>query len=81
MSDLFLLTAVRVKSTLSGFVQDMAARIADDERGQDTIEYIGVLLIVAALIAVVVGIVQTKLGSTIESGASSLINKVFAGKG
>jgi Flp pilus assembly pilin Flp len=81
MSDLVLLTAVRVKSTLSGFVQDLAARIADDERGQDTIEYIGVLLIVAALIAVVVGIVQTKLGSTIESGASSLINKVFAGKG
>jgi Flp pilus assembly pilin Flp len=77
MSDLVLLTAVRVKSTLSGFVQDLAARIADDERGQDTIEYIGVLLVVAALIAVVVGIVQTKLGSTIESGATSLINKVF----
>lgn len=77
MSDLVLLTAVRVKSTLSGFVQDLATRIADDERGQDTIEYIGVLLVVAALIAVVVGIVQTKLGSTIESGATSLINKVF----
>jgi Flp pilus assembly pilin Flp len=75
MSAFLLLTATRIQTSMRG----LAARIADDERGQDTIEYIGVLLVVAALIGVVVGIVQTHLGTTIENGATSLISKVFSG--
>lgn len=75
MSAFIILTAARIETSVRG----LAARISDDERGQDTIEYIGVLLVVAALIGVVVGIVQTHLGNTIESGATSLIGKVFSG--
>jgi hypothetical protein len=47
-----------------------------DQRGQDTVEYIGVLAIVAALIGVVLLAVST-LGPTIEHGAECLIAKVF----
>jgi hypothetical protein len=47
-----------------------------DQRGQDTVEYIGVLAVVAALIGVVLLAVST-LGPTIEHGAECLIAKVF----
>lgn len=73
MSAFLILTATRIQTCVRG----LAARIADDERGQDTIEYIGVLLVVAALIGIVVGVVQGHLGSTIETGANDLISKVF----
>jgi Flp pilus assembly pilin Flp len=77
MSNLFLLTAVRVQTTVTDVLERLAERIADDERGQDTIEYIGVLLVVAALIAVVVGVVNKSLGTTITNGAKSLISNVL----
>ena len=77
MSNLFLLTAIHVQTTVTGALNRLAERIADDERGQDTIEYIGVLLVVAALIAVVVAVVKTDLSSTIANGAKSLISNVL----
>jgi Flp pilus assembly pilin Flp len=73
MSAFLTFTAVRIQIAARALVE----RLADDERGQDTIEYLGVLLVVAALIAVVVGIVSTKLGSTIQTGAQNVINDVF----
>jgi Flp pilus assembly pilin Flp len=79
MSAFLLLNAVRVQA--AGAVHRLAERITDDERGQDTIEYIGVLLVVAALIFVVLGVVKSDLTTTISKGATSLINKVFAGNG
>ena len=77
MSNLFLLTAVRVQTTVTDALERFAERLADDERGQDTIEYIGVLLVVAALIAVVVTVVKNNLSTTIENGAKSLISNVL----
>lgn len=74
MSTFFFLTAARARTLLRG----LAARIAADERGQDTIEYIGVLVVVAAIIALVVGLVNGgAIGKEIGDGASSLISKVF----
>lgn len=78
MSTLFLFTAVRIQTSVAGAVRNLAARLADDERGQDTIEYIGVLLVVAALISVVVLVTKNDLMSTIETGAKNLINGVFS---
>jgi hypothetical protein len=82
MPALLLLTA-QARSALAGVIHGIAARITDDEHGQDTIEYIGVLLVVAALITVVVGIVNNgSLTTTITNGAKNLINDVFnAGSG
>ena len=76
MSDFLLHTAVRMRITVTGIVEGLADRIASDERGQDTIEYLGVLLVVAALIGVVVGLVPG-LKSTITDGAKSVISGVF----
>ena len=76
MSAFLLLTVVRVQSTFSGFMHGLAARIADDERGQDVVEYLGVLAVVSALIGVVVT-VATGLGGDITSGASKVIKEVF----
>ncbi len=47
-----------------------------DQRGQDTVEYIGVLAVVAALIGVVL-LVIGPLGPMIEHGAECLVAKVF----
>jgi Flp pilus assembly pilin Flp len=76
MSAFLLLTTVRVQTTVSGFVRGLAERLADDERGQDMIEYLGVLAIVAALIGVVVTLTSS-LGAPIKSGASKVISEVF----
>lgn len=54
----------------------IARRLIADQRGQDTVEYLGVLSIVAALIGVVLVIVSP-LGPSIEHGAECLIAKVF----
>lgn len=54
----------------------IARRLLRDQRGQDTVEYIGVLAIVAALIGVVL-VAVGPLGPTIEHGAECLIAKVF----
>jgi Flp pilus assembly pilin Flp len=72
----FLFLTASAKSTLSGFFRGFAARIVDDERGQDVVEYLGVLAVVAALIGVVIG-VANGLGGDITSGASHVISEVF----
>jgi Flp pilus assembly pilin Flp len=75
MSALLLFTAVRIQTA----ARALASRIADDERGQDTIEYLGVLLVVAVLIGVVMGVVP-QLRNTIVSGANDVISSVFNAK-
>lgn len=47
-----------------------------DQRGQDTVEYVGVLAVVAAFLAMALLAVNT-LGPTIAHGAECLIAKVF----
>ena len=54
----------------------IARRLLADQRGQDTVEYIGVLAVVAALIGVVL-LVIGPLGPMIEHGAECLVAKVF----
>jgi Flp pilus assembly pilin Flp len=76
MSAFLLLTAVRAQTTVTGFLQGVAARLADDERGQDVVEYLGVLAVVAVLIGVVSG-VAGQLTSPILSGAKHVISEVF----
>jgi hypothetical protein len=78
MSAFLLLTAVRTQVAATGIVRRIADRIAD-ERGQDTIEYLGVLLVVAALIGLVMGVVPS-FRQTIINGANSVIDSVFNAK-
>lgn len=77
MSDIVLRNTARIQVQLSGLLETLRDRLADQE-GQDTIEYIGVLLVVATLIGVVV-VAVGGLGDTIKSGATTLIHDVFTG--
>lgn len=76
MSAFILTTAVRAQYSLTRVVHGLAARIVDDERGQDVVEYLGVLAVVSALIGVVVT-VATGLGGDITTGAKHVISEVF----
>ena len=78
MSAFLLLSAVRTQVAATAIVRRVAARISD-ERGQDTIEYLGVLLVVAVLIGVVMGVVP-QLRQTIINGANQVIDSVFNAK-
>jgi len=79
MSDIVLRSTARTQIELRNLVdhmKGMVERLTDEERGQDTIEYIGVLAVVAVVIGVLLAVVPN-LSTTISQGASSLINKVF----
>jgi hypothetical protein len=78
MSAFLLLSAVRTQVAATSIVRRVAARLSD-ERGQDTIEYLGVLLVVAVLIGVVMGVVP-QLRQTIINGANQVIDSVFNAK-
>lgn len=79
MSDIILRSSARTQVELHNLVdhvKGMVERLTDEERGQDTIEYIGVLAVVAVVIGVLLAVVP-KLFPTISSGASKLVNGVF----
>ena len=75
MSDIVLRNTARVQVQLTSLMETLRTRLAEQE-GQDTIEYLGVLLVVAALIALVVGVVNG-LGGTIKGDVTNAINGVF----
>lgn len=77
MSTLFLHIAFRTQVSLAGLARKLSARVVDDECGQDAIEYIGVLAVVAVVIGVVIA-VASGLQGTITSGASKVISEVFS---
>ena len=77
MSDLMLQTAARAQVATSDFAAFMHAlieRLRDDERGQDMVEYGGVILVIAAIIAALVG---SNIPQTIITGITHAIQKVI----
>lgn len=79
MSDFILHTAVKAQGSLAAgrdLLQSFVARLAADERGQDAIEYVGVLAVVAVVIGIVI-MVAGKLQAPILSGASKEITSIF----
>lgn len=75
MSDRLLKTAVATKTRLHGWknttVDAMKRRAGD--RGQTAVEYLG---IIAVVVAIVLAITGTSIGSTILNKITGLINKV-----
>jgi Flp pilus assembly pilin Flp len=79
MSDLVLRTATSTQMRLSmmaGLVRKLAARLADDERGQDAIEYVGVLVIVAVVIGAVATVI-TKVAPGLTGDVGKAIDNIF----
>jgi Flp pilus assembly pilin Flp len=83
MSDLILHIATRAQVARYSAVQAISAtagrayqRFTREQSGQDMVEYAGVLLIVALIIAAVAA---SPLGDTIKNGISGLVNDVLHG--
>lgn len=76
MSDIVLRSTARAHVKLTDLMQTLRTRLAEQE-GQDTIEYLGVLLVVAAVIAVVIGFVNKSLLGDISGDVQNAIDSVF----
>lgn len=75
MSDIVLRNTARAQIQLTNLVERLRDRLAEQE-GQDTIEYLGVLIVVAAVILAVYQLIPGLKG-TISKGAKQVIQGVF----
>ena len=75
MNNVMLRTYVKL-ATLMTLVTDRVSM--QDEDGQTAAEYIGVIVVLAAVITVVVGF-RTEIGETIRNGITNAIGRMTAG--
>lgn len=75
MNNVMLSTYVKL-ATLMTLVSDRVSM--EDEDGQTAAEYIGVIVVLAAVITVVVGF-RTEIGETIRNGITNAIGRMTAG--
>ncbi|MEW2171044.1 hypothetical protein AB0935_13990 [Streptomyces sp. NPDC007027] len=76
MSDITLKTAVRVNGWANTAVSALQKRCAAKDRGQTAFEYLGIILVVVAIIG---AIVATGIGGAISERISSLVDQITAG--
>ncbi|QKW45145.1 hypothetical protein [Streptomyces microflavus] len=75
MSDITLKTAVRVNGWANTAVSTVQKRYAAKDRGQTAFEYLGIILVVVAIIG---AIVATGIGGAISARISGLVNSITA---
>ncbi|MFF8551571.1 hypothetical protein ACF058_01810 [Streptomyces sp. NPDC015501] len=75
MSDITLKTAVRVNGWANTAVSRLQKRYAAKDRGQTAFEYLGIILVVVAIIG---AIVATGIGGAISARISGLVNSITA---
>ncbi|MFJ7325409.1 Flp family type IVb pilin [Streptomyces cyaneofuscatus] len=76
MSDITLKTAVRVNGWANTAVSAIQKRYADKDRGQTAFEYLGIILVVVAIIG---AIVATGIGGDISDRITKLVDQITAG--
>ncbi|WP_073215384.1 hypothetical protein [Streptomyces sp. NBRC 110465] len=76
MSDITLKTAVRVNGWANTAVSALRKRYAAKDRGQTAFEYLGIILVVVAIIG---AIVATGIGGAISERISTLVDQITAG--
>lgn len=69
-------TKVRVNGWANTIVSRMQKRYADKDRGQTAFEYLGIILVVVAIIA---AILATGIGGAISSRITGLVSSITAG--
>ena len=77
MSDI-ILHAGSYAQTLTARTRAAVERLRDEESGQDLIEYAGVLVVVAALIAIVATLATTSIGPEIGKQVKNLVDQIFS---
>ncbi|MFF9911960.1 Flp family type IVb pilin [Streptomyces sp. NPDC013457] len=70
MSDALLKAVTRAKVHLGGWMRTRAANDRDRDRGQTAVEYLGIIVVV---VAIVVAISGTSIGNTIRTAISNKI--------
>ncbi|MGW0787070.1 hypothetical protein ACWD04_02190 [Streptomyces sp. NPDC002911] len=75
MSKLMLKASVNAKVWANTSVERMKLR-ADRDRGQSAVEYLGIIVVVVAIIGV---LMTTNLGNAIATALTAQINKVTGG--
>ncbi|MDW4913547.1 MULTISPECIES: hypothetical protein [Streptomyces] len=73
MSDITLKTAVRVNGWANTAVSAIQKRYAAKDRGQTAFEYLGIILVVVAIIG---AIVATGIGGAISERIKGLVNAI-----
>lgn len=77
MSDIVLRSTVRARAELHSLVETLKQRLREQD-GQDTVEYIGVLVLVAAIIAGVFAFIPG-VESTLQTDVTHMISDIFNG--
>ncbi|MET8940744.1 hypothetical protein ABZ329_23500 [Streptomyces rubiginosohelvolus] len=75
MSDITAKTAVRVNGWANTAVSAIQKRYAAKDRGQTAFEYLGIILVVVAIIG---AIVATGIGGAISERISGLVDSITA---
>ena len=65
--------ALTAQLVVTGFVVGAFDRLRKDERGQGSVEYLGIILVVVAIIAIVAG-AATPVGTAIKTKIIEAIN-------
>ena len=76
MSDITLKTAVRINGWANTTVSAIQKRYEAKDRGQTAFEYLGIILVVVAIIG---AIMATGIGGAISSRISGLVDSITAG--
>ncbi|MET9591168.1 hypothetical protein ACFY8O_03530 [Streptomyces argenteolus] len=77
MSNITLKTAVRVNGWANTAVSAIQKRYEAKDRGQTAFEYLGIILVVVAIIG---GMVASGIGSAITTRITGLVSSITAGK-
>lgn len=76
MSNITLKTAVRVNGWAGTAVSRIQKRYETADRGQTAFEYLGIILVVVAIIG---GMVASGIGAAITTRITGLVNSITAG--
>jgi Flp pilus assembly pilin Flp len=70
--------AVAAQVTLKAYADRAARLVRDDERGQGSVEYVGIILVVVAIVAAVVA-GATPVGTAILTKLTNAVNSIGGG--
>lgn len=70
--------AIMAQVALTGYVAGAFERMRNDERGQGSVEYVGIILVVVAIVAVIIAAAK---GSTIGQTIMTKIEEAIKGIG
>jgi hypothetical protein len=76
MSNITLKTAIRVNGWANTTINAIQKRYETKDRGQTAFEYLGIILVVVAIIG---GMVASGIGSAITTRITTLVNQIKAG--